>query len=63
MKSKPEPLVPNENLSAKDIMNHAIADTKRMRISMGTAVVNKMSKSDWHKIDMMQIFRKKTSRR
>lgn len=33
----------DEQLSAKDIINKAISDAKVMRISMGTAVVNKMS--------------------
>lgn len=33
-----------EKISAKEIMSQAINDTKSMRIAMGSAVVNKMSK-------------------
>jgi len=36
----------DDSATAKQIMTQAINDTKSMRISMGSAVVNKLSKQE-----------------
>ena len=58
-RAKQDAIIAGDKVTAKEIMTQAINDTKSMRIAMGSAVVNKLSKLDFGFADS-EIFRKRT---